>query len=172
MPCAKVCWWIGRGGFTSLSCYETTTPDPPLTNNNTQQATATAIIATISDTHKETKRAKTRASKEGEERGSDKRWKAPVIDERTRGRMYLTNPTKLYGKAQEKVLRQWYYTGLRETLRIDVEKQRNSRPKFFVKSQLFEAMKAIASTTNTVNGRTWVYAADQCLGKCRLKGCC
>jgi hypothetical protein len=55
--------------------------------------------------------------------------------------------TKLYGKAEENVLREWYNTGLRETVRLDVEKQRNNRPKFFVVSQLFEAMKVIASNT-------------------------
>jgi hypothetical protein len=76
------------------------------------------------------------------------------------------NKTKLYGKAKENVLHEWYYTGLRETIRIDVEKQRNSRPKFFfVKSQLFKAMKAIASDTNTPNGRMWVLCGRPMSGK-------
>jgi hypothetical protein len=78
--------------------------------------------------------------------------------------MNLTK-TKLYGKAEENVLHEWYYSGLRETVRIDVEKQRNSRPKFFVKSQLFEAMKAIASDTDTPDERVWVLCGRPMFGK-------
>jgi hypothetical protein len=122
--------------------------------------------------YKETIRAKTIASREGKEgwkqqeraRAREKRWKAPFTDERTRVRMDL-NKTKLYGKAEEKVLRERYYTALRTTLRIDVEKQRKSRPKFFVKSQLFVAMKAIASDTDTSDGRVWVLCGRPMSGK-------
>jgi hypothetical protein len=75
------------------------------------------------------------------------------------------NKTKIYGKAEENVLREWYYTRLRETVRIDVEKQRNSRPKFFVQSQLFEAMKAISSKTIAPAGRVWVLCGRPMVGK-------
>jgi hypothetical protein len=94
----------------------------------------------------------------------------PTTGQQNEMNMDLTK-TKLYGKAEEKLLDEWYCGGLRETVRIDVQKQRDSRPKFFVKSQLFEAMKAIASDTNTPDGRVWVLCGRPMSGKTSAGRC-
>ena len=73
--------------------------------------------------------------------------------------------TRLFGKAEERVLDEWYWRDLRELLRINVEQQRSRRPSVFVKSQVYDAMMAIAADTDIVDGRVYVFFGRPNSGK-------
>jgi len=80
------------------------------------------------------------------------------------GRMDATN-TKVYGKAENKLLDEWYSTQLRENLTLNSEEQRRRRPGIFVTSQLYAAMKKIAVNRGKVDGRVYVYCGEPMSGK-------
>jgi hypothetical protein len=73
--------------------------------------------------------------------------------------------TKVFGKAEARLLDEWYRTTLGDLLQIDLKEQQRRRPKVFVMSELYMAMNEIASDEATPDGRVYVYFGRPFSGK-------
>uniref|UniRef100_A0A7S1Y1X6 Uncharacterized protein n=1 Tax=Grammatophora oceanica TaxID=210454 RepID=A0A7S1Y1X6_9STRA len=69
-------------------------------------------------------------------------------------------------KERDKELDGWRRGPLRELVKIDPNKQRKWRPKYFVpESPIYQGLYKLAADTNRHNGKVWVMYARPCSGK-------
>eukprot|EP00542_Grammatophora_oceanica_P018901 CAMPEP_0194048978 /NCGR_PEP_ID=MMETSP0009_2-20130614/29244_1 /TAXON_ID=210454 /ORGANISM="Grammatophora oceanica, Strain CCMP 410" /LENGTH=315 /DNA_ID=CAMNT_0038695023 /DNA_START=249 /DNA_END=1193 /DNA_ORIENTATION=- len=69
-------------------------------------------------------------------------------------------------KERDRRLNSWLRGTLRNLVKVNPDKHRKWRPKFFVtESPVYQAMIKIAADTNRHNGKVWVLYAKSCSGK-------